>query len=213
MGRNRNAPSVFARTNHAGVPVAGLFLTFVVGIVLFLPFPSWQQLVGFITSATVISFGSGPLVVAALRRELADRPRPYRVRGGDLIPFVAFYSANMIVYWAGWSVNKKLFLTVLIGYVVLAAFHLTGDRSAKADLAWRAGIWVLPWFAGMALISWLADPTDHPAAFNWVFLINLGFCAAIYLLAVSVRQPRADIERHIADAEDESREEQAAASR
>ena len=73
MGRNRNAPSVFARTNSAGVPVAGLFLTFVVGIVLFLPFPSWQQLVGFITSATVISFGSGPLVLTRVAPR-AGRP-------------------------------------------------------------------------------------------------------------------------------------------
>jgi hypothetical protein len=69
---------------------------------------------------------------------------------------------------------------------------------------------VLPWFAGMALISVLADPGSHPAAFNWVFLINLVFCAAIYLLAVRIRQPRADIERHIADAEHESSEEAAA---
>jgi amino acid transporter len=208
MGRNRNAPSGFTHTNRSGVPVLGLFVTFVVGVVLFMPFPSWQQLVGFITSATVISFGSGPLVLTVLRRELPDRPRPYRLFGGQLIPFVAFYCSNMIVYWAGWSVNKKLFVTVLIGYVVLAIFHFTGDRATMPELAWRAGFWVLPWFGGMALISWLADPQSHPAAFNWVFLINLGFCAAIYLLAVSVRQPRAAIEAHIADAEHESSEEQ-----
>ena len=210
MGRNGNAPSMFARTNSRGVPVAGLFLTFVVGMVLFLPFPSWQQLVGFITSATVISFGSGPLVVSVMRRELPERDRPYRVWGGDVIPFLAFYSANMIVYWAGWAVNKKLFITILIGYVVLAVYHFTGDRSRKPSLALRSGAWVVPWFIGMALISALADPKSHSAAFNWVFLINLVFCAAIYLLAVAVRQPRADIERHIADAEQESEDEAAA---
>jgi amino acid transporter len=210
MGRNGNAPSLFTRTNSQGVPVAGLFLTFVVGMVLFLPFPSWQQLVGFITSATVISFGSGPLVVSVMRRELPDRNRPYRVWGGDVIPFLAFYSANMIVYWAGWTVNKKLFITILIGYVVLAVYHFTGDRSSKPSLALRSGLWVVPWFIGMALISSLADPKSHPAAFNWVFLINLVFCAAIYLLAFSVRQPRADIERHIADAQQESEDEAAA---
>jgi amino acid transporter len=207
MGRNRNAPSVFGQINQRGVPVAGLVLTFVVGLILFLPFPSWQQLVGFITSATVISFGSGPLVVAALRRDLPDAERPYRLPGGDVLTFLGFYAANMIVYWGGWDTNKKLFITVLIGYVVLAGFQLFGDRSSKADLALRSGFWVLPWFAGLALISWLADPTDHPDAFNWVFLINLVFCAAIYLLAVHVRQPRAEVERHIAEAEEESAEE------
>jgi len=47
------------------------------------------------SNATVISFGSGPLVLAALRRTMPDRERPFRVWGGDAIPLLAFYSANM----------------------------------------------------------------------------------------------------------------------
>ena len=78
-------------------------MTFVVGLIVFLPFPSWQQLVGFITSATVLSFGSGPLVLAAMRRQMPDRERPFRVPFGDVIPFLAFYASNLIVYWAGWD--------------------------------------------------------------------------------------------------------------
>ena len=81
MGRNGNAPRILAKTTPRGVPLVSLFVTFVVGLIVFLPFPSWQQLVGFITSATVLSFGSGPLVVGALRRELPDHERPFRVPG------------------------------------------------------------------------------------------------------------------------------------
>ncbi|HEX2902127.1 MAG TPA: APC family permease, partial [Jatrophihabitans sp.] len=61
MARNGNAPRGLAKTTKKGVPLASLVLTFVVGLIVFLPFPSWQQLVGFITSATVLSFASGPL--------------------------------------------------------------------------------------------------------------------------------------------------------
>ena len=63
------------------MPLVSLLVTFVVGLIVFLPFPSWQQLVGFITSATVLSFGSGTLVLAALRRELPDHERPFRLPG------------------------------------------------------------------------------------------------------------------------------------
>lgn len=208
MGKNGNAPAALARNNKQGVPVIGLFLTFVVGLILFLPFPSWQQLVGFITSATVISFGSGPLVLAALRRTMPERERPFRVWGGDVIPLLAFYSANMIVYWAGWDTNKKLFITVLIGYVFLAAFrYWPGNQRLPMDF--RAGApWVVPWLVGMALISWLGDPDKHPAAFNWVFLINAAFSLVIFYLAVHVRADRDAIEGHIADAENESAVEQ-----
>ena len=67
-------------------------MAFVVGLIVFLPFPSWQQLVGFITSATVLSFASGPLVLAALRAQIPDHERPFRVPGGHVIPFLAFWA-------------------------------------------------------------------------------------------------------------------------
>ena len=76
MARNRNAPKVLARTSDSGVPMVGLMLAFVIGLIAFLPFPSWQQLVGFITSATVLSFSSGPLVLAALRKQVPDARAP-----------------------------------------------------------------------------------------------------------------------------------------
>ena len=208
MGRNGNSPRWLASNNRRGVPVWGLLVTFVVALILFLPFPSWQQLVGFITSATVISFGSGPLVVAALRREMPKRERPFRLPGGDIIPFLAFYSSNMIVFWGGWDTNKKLFITILIGYVLLVIFQLTGDKSRKPTFDFKAGaIWVLPWFICMTLVSWLFDPSSHPHAFYWVFLINLVVAAGIYFLALRSRLPKEAVEHHIAEAENESADE------
>lgn len=209
MAKNRNAPAVFGRNNQRGVPVWGLVLTFVIGIILFLPFPSWQQLVGFITSATVISFATGPLVLSSLRRSMPEAERPFRLWGGDLIPFIAFYSANMIVYWGGWTVNKKLFLTVLIGYVFLGAFQAFSKKEGRRPLDFRhSAPWVLPWLGGSALISWLADPTEHPNAFNWVFLINIAFSAVIFVVAVRMRPPHDVIAQHVREAEDESADEE-----
>ncbi len=101
MGRNGNAPRILAKTTPRGVPLVSLFVTFVVGLIVFLPFPSWQQLVGFVTSATVLSFGAGTLVIGALRREMPERERPFRVPFGDVLPFLALYASNLIVYWAG----------------------------------------------------------------------------------------------------------------
>lgn len=207
MGRNGNAPRWTAKTNKNGVPAWSLLLTFIVALILFLPFPSWQQLVGFITSATVISFGSGPLVVSSLRRQMPERERPFKLPGGDIIPFLAFYSSNMIVFWGGWDTNKKLFITILIGYVLLVGLQLIGKR--KLPLDFKAGaIWVLPWFACMVAVSFLFDPATHPKAFYWVFLINLVISAGIYVLAIRSRLPLAEVQHHIADAENESAEEE-----
>ncbi|MGH3624809.1 MAG: APC family permease [Sciscionella sp.] len=211
MGRNGNAPSSLAKVNHRGAPAISLLLAFIVGLVFFLPFPSWQQLVGFISSATVLSFGSGPLVLAAMRRQMPHYQRTFTLPGGDIIPFLAFFSANMIVYWAGWSTNWKLFVAVLLGLVLLPIFHAT-SRGAAPALNWRAGLtWIGPWLAGLALISFLGDYGDG------LGVLKLGTGAAatlvlsvvIYLIALQVRLPVPEVERHIEQATTEAVAEEA----
>ena len=210
LGKNGNGPKWLAATNKHGVPHWSLIVTWVVGLFLLLPFPSWQQLVGFITSATVISFGVGPLVVGALRREMPERERPFKLPGGDVIPLLAFFCANMIIFWGGWATNYKLFITVLIGYVLLAVFQIAGRKSKdRPALEFRAGFWVLPWFAAMALVSFFLDPTMHPERFYWAFLTNAIITVGVYFLAMRTKLPKHKTEHLIAEAEDESAEEDA----
>ena len=138
MARNRNAPAGLQKTSDRGAPWVSIALAFVVGLIFFLPFPGWQKLVTFITSATVLSFGAGPLVWAALRNRLPDHERPFRVPGGHVIPFLAFLSSNLIVYWAGWTTNWKLFVAILIGFGLLGAQAVFArDRMPRDGLARR----------------------------------------------------------------------------
>jgi amino acid transporter len=205
MSKNGNAPRALAKTTTKGVPLISLFLTFVVGLIVFLPFPSWQQLVGFITSATVLSFGSGPIVLAAMRRQIPHYPRTFRIPFGDVIPFLAFYSSNLIVYWAGWDIDWKLFVAVALGFVVLALFHVTRSMDTS-NLDLRAGAtWALPWLAGLCLISYLGDFPEHSAnagntgdiTFGWGFLVLLALSALVYWLALAVRLPQQRVEENI----------------
>lgn len=155
MAKNENAPEPLARLNRNGVPWVSLILAFFVGLVFFLPFPSWQQLVGFITSATVLSFGAGPLATGALRRALPSQRRPFRVPLGDVIPFLALWSSNLIVYWTGWNTDWKLFVAVGLGFVLMAIQHALRKTPIVYD--WKAGSWVWPWLLGLAVISRLGS--------------------------------------------------------
>lgn len=213
MGRNGNAPRPVARTTERGVPLISLFIAFAVGLVVLLPFPSWQQLVGFVTSATVLSFGAGMPTLAALRRELPDAERTFKVPFGDVIPFLAFYSSNLIVYWAGWDVDWKLFVAILFGFVLLAVFKASGAGSLR-QMDWRSGAtWVLPWLAGLALISYLGSYPDPGKGnrgvigFGWGFVVIAALSALIYALAVMVRLPKQRIEQQIRETVRESKDE------
>ena len=208
MARNGNAPQALARTTDRGVPMISLIVTFVVGLIVFLPFPSWQQLVGFITSATVLSFATGPLVVGALRHGLPEAERPFRVPGGHLIPVLAFWAANLIIYWSTWPINWKLFVAVLIGFALLPVYHLLGKD--VPDLDWRSGAtWVLPWLGGLALISYLGNYGARGVlTFETAVPIIFVFSCAIYVLAVRSRLSTEEIERHIENSRKESDEEE-----
>jgi amino acid transporter len=202
MARNRNAPPELANTTQRGAPSVSLILAFIVGLIFFLPFPGWQKLVGFITSATVLSFGSGPLVWAALRRELPDHPRPFRLPGGHTIPFLAFFSANMIVYWAGWDTDYKLFLAIVLGLLLLVVAKVVG-RDPLPPMDWRSGAWVLPWLAGLALISYLGsygEGSRDVFGLGVGALISLAWSAIIYVGAYRVRLPADRVREFIGQA-------------
>ena len=217
MGRNRNAPEALAKTTDRGVPLVSLIVTFVLGLIVFLPFPSWQQLVGFITSATVLSFGTGPIVLAAMRRQIPDFSRTFKIPFGDAIPFLAFYSSNLVVYWAGWDVDWKLFVAVALGFVFVGATPLPLEWKQPGNRDFRAGAsWTIPWFVGLFLISYFGnypEPSVHAGnrgylGFGWGFVVVLALSVIVYILALKMRLPTAEVEERISQVTAEATEEE-----
>lgn len=213
LSRNGNAPRVLGTVSKHGVPAASLVFTFVIGCVLLMPFPSWQQMVGFITSGSVISFAAGPLVLAALRRRMPNHGRPFRLPGGDALPLIAFFFANMIVYWAGWETNSKLFIAIVVGFALLGLTYLFG-RGADHMSALHAkhGIWAVVWLAGLAAISFFmdaernagADPEATPLVFWLAMPVTAVFSVVIFYWAQATMLPQEEVEERVAAFEHEA---------
>ena len=211
MSRNGNAPKALGRTTDRGVPLIGLVLAFVIGLIALLPFPSWQQLVGFITSATVLSFSSGPLVHAALRQQAPDHPRPFKLPGGHVIPVLAFWGSNLIVYWSGWATVWKLMVAVLIGFALLAAYYLSGNmKEDRLDLL--AGLWVVPWLGGLTVMSYLGDYDGGKGVIGFgtaiplMFVLSLAVYVMAYAFRLSPEHAQAYIDDTVKEAEVEDEE-------
>ena len=157
MGRNRNAPRGLALVNNNGVPWVSLIVAWIVGCIFFLPFPSWQALVGIVTSLTVLSFGSGAIALLTFRKQIPNQERPYRQGGAWVIAPLALYATNLIMYWAGWDQVWKMMLAVVIGYLVLGIFHVGRALTNAPRLDFAHGWWVLVWFGGITLVSYLGS--------------------------------------------------------
>jgi len=200
LGREKTLPG-FLGTVWRGVPIGSIILAFVVGVLAFLPFPSWQALVGLVTSATAIMYAFGPVSMAALRLRDPGRHRPYRTPAGSFLNPLAFVAADLIIYWGGFEATWKLLVAIFIGRVL---FEIALARSAdddRVEIDWRAASWIWPWLLGMTILGYLGRyGGGHFKLHEWW---DLGIVAAFSLVvfyfavhvAMSTEKVQAAVER------------------
>lgn len=209
LSRSGYIPAVFGRISNRGVPIVSIIFAFFVGCIMFLPFPGWQQLVGFIISATVMGYAMIPLAFGALRRQEPDARRPFKLPAGEVLAPIAFIVANLVIYWTGWEVLWKLLAAIALGFVLLALAYFTNQERASLD--WKSGSWLFPYFVGLGLLSYIG-----PEDFQGIGLIPFGidivvvavFSLAIYYYAISVRLTPEEVRGHVAESREESEEEE-----
>jgi amino acid transporter len=201
MSRNGLLPVQLEKVQRrTRIPVIGVVVSAIVGLLFLLPFPSWASLVDIVTGASVLMYAGAPLALGALRRSKPDQPRTYRLPQAAWLSPLAFILANFIVYWSGWNTVSLLMGVLLVGYLIMAlssALHLN-DKMPKID--WKAGIWIFPYLIGMTLISYFGNfgtggifgltATAHDIIggqgdlpFWYDLLVLAVFSVAIYLIA------------------------------
>ncbi len=206
MGKNGNSPGILTKVNKHGVPWVSVILTFIAGSIFFLPFPGWQKLVGFVTSATVLSFGSGPLALLAMRKQLSDHKRPFKLPAVYLLAYLGFLAANLIIYWSGWNIIWQMMIAVLIGYIILI-IHEIVFKGKTPKLEFRSGSWVIVWLIGLTVISYLGSfPDVSKGAGNrgligtgWGILVLALLSVLVTWMAVALRLPVEKVKAHLED--------------
>ncbi|ANP53708.1 amino acid transporter [Streptomyces griseochromogenes] len=203
LAKNGYAPKAFSKTDKRGVPWFGLIMSFVTGVVCFLPFPSWQELVGFITSASVLMYAGAPLAYGVFADRLPNFERPYRLPFGKLISPLSFVVANLIIYWAGWNTLWRLGFAILLGYLLLGSYAWWANATNKPDaprMDFKAAQWLPAYLLGIGLISWqggFGDGSQGNIPLWWDILVVAAFSLGIYYWAKAVASKPEAIERSI----------------
>ena len=225
LSRNGYFPRAISKISKQGVPLTSIIICFVIGMLTFLPFPSWAGLVALVTSATVLMYAMAPLSLAGLRRSDPDRPRAYRLPAAGVLCPLAFVFANCIVYFAGWSNVFWLYVLIVVGFLLFGGYQLSIPAERRSIIDWRAAQWIIPWLAGLGIISWQGQ---YSSSFNKVFgltlnpTLNIGgkhpshvsewydliiiavFSLAIYYWATHVAMPTDKVQAAVADVEAEA---------
>ncbi len=201
MARSGYAPRRFAKIDKRGVPWAGIALSFVVGLIMFLPFPGWQKLVSFITSASALMFSFAPVSLAVLRRNDPDRERPYRLPYQRILAPASFAAAALLIYWGGWQTTWKLLVAMGIGYLVFAASQLRKRGQSRPHLDLRTLTWLVPYLGGLLLLTFYGQFKGGRG--DLPFGVDLGvvavFALVIYAVAVRLGADSETVKRYLAE--------------
>jgi amino acid transporter len=200
LARNRWWPRTFATLTERGIPLWSMLLSFVVGILVFLPFPGWQKLVGFITAASSLSYGMACIAAASLRRQDPDRERPFRLPALQVFAPFGFIVANLIVYWSGWQTVWRIDVTLVIGFAVFLLYRVLGKEDELPQVDLRGAAWLPPFLIGISVIAYAGRYDGR----NWLpFWIDIGvvavFALAIYALALTLRLRPEQAQAYIED--------------
>jgi amino acid transporter len=195
LGREKALPKQVAQVSKKGVPLVSIIIAFIVGEIAFLPFPSWQSLVGLVTSATAIMYAFAPISLRALRLRDPGRTRPYRLPAHAVLAPIAFVSANLIIYWSSFQAEWKLGLASLIGLIIFGITRATTPVAERASLNWVSSVWIWPWFAGLLLIGALGRYGGSSKIPDWWDIILVAVWALItYFVAVHLAVTSAEVD-------------------
>jgi amino acid transporter len=157
LSRNGFVPTAFERLSAAKVPVFGVIIATLVGVLFLLPFPSWAKLVGIVTSASVFMYAGAPVSLGALRKQKPDLPRSYRLPWAGFMAPLAFAGAGWVILFSGWQVYSTLVIALLLGYLLFWVSYAMKLNPNAPAMDWGSAPWIITWIIGMGVICYISS--------------------------------------------------------
>ena len=187
MAENKYFPKLFMTINRHGSPARAILFNMIIGFAFFLPFPSWQHMVGFLVSCLVLGYVVGPMSLMIIAEKNPDCVVLMSKSMLHILCIVAFYICNLMIFWSGWDVVYKMMILFSIGYVVLAFQTIFSHIRIVSVLDMLQGSWVIVYMIGMAVISYLGSfGGQHMIPFGMDFIVIAVFSISIYAMAYYV---------------------------
>lgn len=146
---------------RTGLPRGALWLTLILAILWMSPsqFRVWEGLVAGSTSAKALTFVVGPTSLMALRKSKPDMKRPFFLKGAKFVAPLAFISATLVVYWAGWTTISLLVPIALPSLVFYFAFVDKDQKysGGKVKSHFKSSLWLLVYYVYMLVVSFLGS--------------------------------------------------------
>lgn len=199
MSQNHFFPRAFRHLTLRGVPMRAILLNTAVGLIVFVPLTTWKDVLTLHTTVGLFSFAAGPIALVALRAQLPERPRPFRLAWATPISAAAFAVSALVVYWSGWDTVWPVGLALLggVALLVLSALRRPGGlRALDLANAW----WLVPFYGGILVVSGLGDfGGSGVLPFGVDMAVLAAFSLVVFGLAFRARLPEARVRAYLAE--------------
>ena len=224
LSKNGFVPTAFESVSAARVPVFGVIVATLVGVLFLLPFPSWAKLVGIVTSASVFMYAGAPVALGALRKQKPDLARSYRLPVAGILAPLAFAGAGWVILFSGWQTYSTLVVALLVGYLLIWASSALKLNPRAPAMDWQAAPWIIGWIIGMGVICYISSfgaggiiggsgifknvlnqGGDDPLKLGpngsvyWSIVISGVFSLIVYFWAIMTRLPEEKVDEYVRD--------------
>ena len=186
MAENGYFPKALMKLNKHGSPTRAIIVNTIVGAAFFLPFPSWQHMVAFLSISLVMGYVAGPMslmILSDVKASALSRFKKVKTHG---LCVIALYICNLMIFWSGWAVVAKIATVFSLGYVILAVMMMTSKKARQeiGPLNITRGFWVILYMAGITALSYLSSfGGDHVIPFGMDFVVMAVFTIMVYGVA------------------------------
>lgn len=203
MSKNKYTPSSMLKLNKNGIPINAIIFNFVIGLVLLLPFPEWEELIKFQSIAIIMAYASGPVALLALRAQQPGLKRPFKVFKPKLFAFITLYICNLIIYWTGFGCIWRLMIALLAGMLMLLSYRAC-NKEAMYPINVKSAGWLFVHCIGITIISYLGsfEGTGF-ISFGADFAVIALFSALILTLSQYCRLPEREVNTMLESSHDE----------
>jgi amino acid transporter len=184
LSRDFFPKSILTWLNKYKAPYLALWLNAFIGICFLLPFPTWKELVDFLSSIVVFSYLAAPVALILLRRAIPNENRIFKVRAYKLVGYLGFIFCSLLIYWSG--KNNLFYLSIFlilttIGYGLLV-------RSSTVVKAFATAWYLIVYTLLMTLVSYLREHKQISFPFDNVVIVIIGFITCKIMLHKSLSE-------------------------
>lgn len=196
--------SIFCKIDRrTGLPRGALWLALIMGIAWTIPqqFQAWSGIVSAATAALVLTFMTGPVAAATLRKKKPDMERPYRVNGMQWLAPFAFVVSTLVAYWSGWDVIKLLLMMTIGSLVVFFAFADKDEflrKHLKEDV--KAAIWLFGFYAFLLVMCYVGSfgPGEYISGPWDSIIVAIGsLCIFYWAVNTALAEPRITVDEEL----------------